>query len=68
MQCYETFGWSPEQLYQLSDTEASLLSIYFEEVAAHQYRQQKEMTGNTNKPSSATEIVEIELGDLDDDE
>ncbi len=71
MQCYEQFGWLPKDILALPVGEAELLSIYFEEVAAHQYRTNKEMkskSGSGGSRTNAREITDLEIGDEAEEE
>lgn len=66
VQCYEQFGWSPETVANIPATEADMLSIYFEETAAYQYKQNKKYSSPSS--SHGGEIIDIEIGDEDDAE
>lgn len=44
--CYTEFHWDYEQVKKLPESEARKLAIVFEEVAAHQYRENKKAEKN----------------------
>lgn len=65
MSCYEQFGWTPADVAALTLQEAARLAIYFEELGAHNYRQNKKMQSPSSSSSSArsNEVVEMEIKD-----
>jgi hypothetical protein len=66
--CYEQFGWSPDDVRALPGKEAELLSVYFEELSAHQAKQIRKHKNNSGSGSSGNrsdEITEFELKDDD---
>jgi hypothetical protein len=48
--CYSEFGWSPEIIASLPESEAWKLAIVFEETGAYTYKKNKEMEKQSSKP------------------
>lgn len=65
--CYEKYHWTPEDIKKIPYTEALMLSVYFEEESAKQYKDNKKLNSQSNN-SSSDGVVEIAIGDDEDDE
>ena len=69
--CYNEFGWTPDQVRALPESEAALLAIYFEETGAYQYKQNKKLSSQTTSSSRSDGEWETDLilkdPDWDDD-
>ena len=61
--CYETFGWTPEDVKQLDEEEAWRLAIVLSEVGKYIYKQQEEARKSGSRPANS--VVDFEM---DDDE
>lgn len=70
MSCYEQFGWTSDDIPRLPYSEAQYLSIYFEELSAHNHRQAKEAERNARSDESESPGIhkEVVLRLSDDDE
>jgi len=65
--CYSEFHWSYQDVELLPADEAELLSIFFEEEGAHQYRERKKHESTSPASNnSQSERVELELGGDDE--
>lgn len=62
--CYEQFHWTPDVVARLPYTEALLISIYFEESGAYQYRKNKELEQQSSGGYRSDAVV---LAKSDDD-
>lgn len=68
--CYETFGWTPDTIKKLPDTEALLLAVYFEERIKHDQEVARELERKTssNTPSATHGFETVERISDEDDE
>lgn len=51
---------------ELDLLEATRLSIYFEELAAHHYRERKKLENQPHSTPHSSEVVEFELGNAEE--
>lgn len=64
MHCYESFGWTPATILELDMHEATLLSVYFEELSRYQKQQQNKHTTDYEGSEYRNDAV---IGADDDD-
>jgi hypothetical protein len=64
--CYSEFGWTPDDIPRIPLEEAERLAIYFEELGAYHYRQNKKYARGQDSGGDAWQ-TELELGDEEPD-